>query len=998
MLAGLLVAVLAAAATAEPSLLPPLQRQQGPGSHWTLARTVDADATFRLDRTVSLQPDAPSLKLEVASAGKSGYAELRVHPFLKLKPGKRYVFSVWVRGHSAQRPYVEIYGFDAQERPTRLGITRGPTAGHYGWQFIEAPFEVPDTAVSVRLGMGIARGGGEVWFADPRLQLAEQATAESIVADSFSRKPDESEAWHAQWIWVQDPYGERQVTFRREIELDGAPASAIVQVTADDSYELRINGELVGLDTDWRTTELYDVTKQLRNGRNEIELVVVNFGGPGGALLQAAAFYDGGRVEHFGTDGNWSSSVVGQHPPTQTMEIGTPPTEPWGQVPFISYQPPKILNVQLLESVPPLEPGDALRLTLRLPQSLEAQVVDRFKLSFLDARTAKAHPLSAVPARFALEKGDVLTVEIPVSRFAGAGDYLWRIEGGGYVLTPPSDAFRRVTVLASDHLPEPAGTTWPGTRVRSLTVEGRQAPAVVYSTMTPSAQRFINWQVTGAHLYEIYQTLSLIWTGPDAFDIEPLERELLEILEADPLASVYLKLTVDAPSWWLKQHPDDRFVSSGGWTGFQSFASDAWRRDVADGVVTIINQLRQRPVGRYVVGFIPLAFRGGEFQIWGEDSGEYDVSPVAKAAFAQWQRDHGYDDLIELPHPALKMPFQPGARNAEVRRRFFRFVADRASGNLVYLAQRIKQQMPDLSIAMYYGYLTEHAVRPHRLLFAGHLGIERVLREAPIDMIGCPASYEFRDVNQPISFMNPEGAAALHGITPLIENDIRTHLAYSEEPGASKGLLTSFLAIEKLRLLAASRGAGVRYLALFNTVDFFQSLALLHHTAEWNQIVQTLEPNPPGANGEIALLLDPAALTSAAELPDMATMMPTFLHKIRDPLARTGRPYTILLMNDWIEHADTWETVVVPLPALLSDKARGALVSAFGSLPPIKETDGVLVLSNDSTGSFVSSDLHELRDRLATPEAKAAGPDTIWYVGGNFTARITGTRVHLERR
>lgn len=988
------------AARAESRLpeLPLVSQLDGPGSHWTLERTVDADASLSVDDVVTLEPDSASLKLHVPSAGDGSYAEIRVAPLLVLTPGEQYVFSVWISGRASQRPHAEVYSFDRSGHPTRVETSLGPSAGHFGWKLLRMAFTVPSDSASVRLGMGIAQGNGELWFNQPQLQLADQAVE---VAKKMPKASDAEVAagqdWTAKWIWVHDDLGQRQISFNKTIVLDRKPSSAVVQITADDSYELRVNGQLVGVDTHWKSVELIDVTEYLRAGENAFEISVVNFGFIGGALMDGAAFMADRQVVHFGTDGDWVSSATAIGEATRTMVVGTPPVEPWGEMPFTRYEPPQTLRAQLLESVPAVQPGGAMRLALRLPALLDEATIARFVLSFTDVDAQRRHPLSSVPPRLMQREGNVLVVELPVSQFAAAGEYEWRLEAPGYVIAASDAAAHRVTVLKGEDLPEPAGIVWPGERVNKMTIGGRSVAPVLYSTMTHCADHFIRWQTTDAHLYEVYKTLGAMWTSPDTFDIEGLEQEIFEILDADPHASIYLKIGFDVPSWWLRTHPDDRFVSSDGWAGLQSFASDAWREDVVSATARIVEQLRQRPAGRYVTGVIPLGFRGGEFQLWGEDSAAYDVSPVAKQAFARWQREQGYADLVELPHPALKMPFEPGQANAMVRRRFFEFVADRAGGNMVYFAKQLKEKIPGISVAMYYGYLAEHAVWPQRLFFAGHLGIERVIREAPIDMLGCPASYEFRGVGEPISFMYPEGSASLHGITPLIENDIRTYRIKSDEPGAADGILTSYVDIEKLRLAAASRGAGVRYLGLFNTVDSFQSPELLHHTAMWNRKVQTLKFNPRGENGEVAMLLDPSALIGATELPGMATMVPAFLHKVRDPLARTGRPFTMLLMSDWLEHRDTWDTVVVPLPSLLDQQTRDALASAFGALPELTDADGLLVLSRNPGQAFVTSDLSELRQRLATPEAKAADPDTVWYVGGNFKARITGTDVQLHR-
>ena len=54
-------------------------------------------------------------------------------------------------------------------------------------------------------------------------------------------------AWNARWIWTADtdPFGYGVYHFRRSFELTSKPSSFLIHVTADNRYQLYVNGERV---------------------------------------------------------------------------------------------------------------------------------------------------------------------------------------------------------------------------------------------------------------------------------------------------------------------------------------------------------------------------------------------------------------------------------------------------------------------------------------------------------------------------------------------------------------------------------------------------------------------------------------------------------------------------------------------------------------------------------------------------------------------------------
>ncbi len=89
------------------------------------------------------------------------------------------------------------------------------------------------------------------------------------------------------WIWIKGaakPYN-FYLYARGAVDVDGSPRSALLHVTASDRYLLYLNGAYVGRgparsDPRFKTYDTYDVTGELRPGRNLIAVRAYHYGTP----------------------------------------------------------------------------------------------------------------------------------------------------------------------------------------------------------------------------------------------------------------------------------------------------------------------------------------------------------------------------------------------------------------------------------------------------------------------------------------------------------------------------------------------------------------------------------------------------------------------------------------------------------------------------------------------------------------------------------------------
>ncbi len=110
-----------------------------------------------------------------------------------------------------------------------------------------------------------------------------------IVLLSLVGQPRKATSAEAQWIWATGsslskpiPAGET-CYFRKSINLR-TPGEGLIEIAADDQYELYLNEELIGRGKTARQLQQYDISDRLEVGRNVVAIKVINSGGKTAAL------------------------------------------------------------------------------------------------------------------------------------------------------------------------------------------------------------------------------------------------------------------------------------------------------------------------------------------------------------------------------------------------------------------------------------------------------------------------------------------------------------------------------------------------------------------------------------------------------------------------------------------------------------------------------------------------------------------------------------------
>lgn len=134
-----------------------------------------------------------------------------------------------------------------------------------------------------------------------------------LVVGLASAVPGIAPGAEAQWIWspqhVRDKVPEGACYFRKSFS-GQFPERAQISIAADDQYELYVNGHRIGSGRSSSQFDEYDITKQVKQGRNTIAVRVVNRVGTTAALAARVFVKErGGSWLTYSTDGTWQTNL-----------------------------------------------------------------------------------------------------------------------------------------------------------------------------------------------------------------------------------------------------------------------------------------------------------------------------------------------------------------------------------------------------------------------------------------------------------------------------------------------------------------------------------------------------------------------------------------------------------------------------------------------------------------------------------------------------------------
>ena len=502
--------------------------------------------------------------------------------------------------------------------------------------------------------------------------------------------------------------------------------------------------------------------------------------------------------------------------------------------------------------------------------------------------------------------------------------------------------------LFLDGQPAFYGTWW----VSPPTVEGWTASDIAGK----------NAAETGIHIYA-FDVGSTEWCGPapgrtSHYDFSTLQARFNRILEADPKAlfhlRIYLEMSEPQSQWWHDLYPDEREVVSDGTPHRQSFASTVWREQAKDFLRAYISYLKQIGLFNRVVSYQVGAGHTGEW-VKGKLSMFFltgDYSKPMKRHFRGWLRERYNNDESALKRawnkplvsfesaevPSDIEQFQTKNNTFRDTRQeqnvidYYHCLADLCGSLVVDFCRTVKEATGGKALAgAFFGYLMELAWNagffaegpgsPYSTYQrSGHLGLGQVLESPYVDFLVSPYSYGFRGMGGEGCSMLPTESLRLHKKIYLMEDDTRTHTDNDPAYGRARNLDESRAILRRNFGYVATHGQGMWWLVNKGAIETNLEPAFSPMLKEFATLGKFALETDRSPGAEIAVLLDDESFFYETLRNDLD--VPLIFHQRLVGLPRSGAPYDVYLLNDFLKGRLRPYKLYIFLNAFRLDDAR----------------------------------------------------------------------------
>lgn len=331
-----------------------------------------------------------------------------------------------------------------------------------------------------------------------------------------------------------------------------------------------------------------------------------------------------------------------------------------------------------------------------------------------------------------------------------------------------------------------------------LIIDGAWYPPIAYTSYLPREEYYRQIADCGIHLYcfpaylagrgiNIHSGIGPfrkgIWQGEGVYDFSDIIADLDMILKADPEARVIMRLHLDVPEWWEREHPDGCCLRRDGSVLRQSFSSPVWQQAVKDSLRAVITWLKKSPYASNMAG-IHVAAGGTEEWVYHFFNTFEDANPSRASAFSDflkekysaaaardvaWGGRNEADALSVLEQLPGNRVRDPAMDTAELDACAFHssVLADAISG----LCRVVKEESDGrLLTGAFYGY---HFCIPDAR--KGHTALSWLLSCDDLDYLASPNIYD-RAPGIDWPPMVAVDSVRLHGKLWMAENDTRTSL------------------------------------------------------------------------------------------------------------------------------------------------------------------------------------------------------------------------------
>ncbi len=304
----------------------------------------------------------------------------------------------------------------------------------------------------------------------------------------------------------------------------------------------------------------------------------------------------------------------------------------------------------------------------------------------------------------------------------------------------------------------------------------------------------------GVKLYQVDIFLEHLWYEDGTFSLERAKLQIQGILAVCPDAGVIFRFHVNAPKWWVKQHPEENvhydkalakpdplsadrqlIYHDAGLAERSSFASKKWIESATEKLQQFCKEFSKTEEGNHLVGIQVANGIYGEWHMWGLLRWEADFSEPMRKHFAAWaQKKYGtvenlrkawHDNAADFGTITVPTTIERGKISAGIFRDptvdrkvidYYTCQHELVAADVLHFCKAVKDAWPrPIITGAFYGYFFSVF---NRLAAGSQLDLEPVLRSPYIDYLCGPQAYE------PESYLTGEPYRSRSLITSMLLN------------------------------------------------------------------------------------------------------------------------------------------------------------------------------------------------------------------------------------
>ncbi|MDD5728619.1 MAG: hypothetical protein PHV59_08655 [Victivallales bacterium] len=514
----------------------------------------------------------------------------------------------------------------------------------------------------------------------------------------------------------------------------------------------------------------------------------------------------------------------------------------------------------------------------------------------------------------------------------------------------------------------PQGKIVYGGEQPSYCVNGKALPPVVYLTFAGASENRDNivakMYAAGVRIFMFGLPNEKLYSSPETEWVVDLG--ISRLLTLAPEAYFIISDAVMQEKEWLKANPDERVEYSNpvkpktggrldddGYYGGQlapSFASEAYRRHIADKFIRFAKYASGKPWGNRIIGFQIGYGPSGDGIPFGVVNGMPDCGKRMTEAFRRYltekyRNDAALQKAWNDPAVTLATAVVPDKQQrlgaghflhdpvnpADCRLVDYYRCYHREFGNfIIAIGKYVKTALPGRMFGSYFGYTMTHYPA---------IGVtsdcEWVLESPYVDW-NFATEYGYHRID------------CLHGAIPGIyrasgkltssEADIRTHIAFASRPDNLKSRMSTNpvqteATVKKMLAICLLNGTGVHFNCFATTPDWFNTPAVLNPLAQYIRIWKECFRKAGNIQAEIAVVIDPVQRTlhGPPEMEDPKRLgndnfFGLFYRGTLNALSYSGYTYEVISLNNFLAGKHNYKAAIFLNLYDVNGKTREALL------------------------------------------------------------------------